>query len=90
MGYAQSARRDSGRGCATRHRRLDAFVTQQFLDGANVVVALRVQQVGGEGVSLRRGFALADGVGRDPFGDACLLGSFLDGFLQCSRGGDGD
>ena len=37
--------------------------------------------MGGEGVP-RGGFALAEGVGRDPFGDAILLGSPLDGFLH--------
>ena len=54
------------------HGRLDVFVTQQFLDGAEVVVIF--QQVRGKGV--------AEGMGRDPFGDASLPGSFLDGFLH--------
>ena len=54
------------------HGRLDVFVTQQFLDGADVVVIF--QQMRGKGV--------AEGMGRDPFGDASLLGSFLDAFLH--------
>ena len=36
VGHVRPARRGPGRGCASRHGRLDISVTQQFLDGADV------------------------------------------------------
>jgi hypothetical protein len=63
------------------HRSFDIFVAEEFLNGANVVVGF--QEVSGKTVS-RRGFALAEDVGTDPFGNSRRLGCGAHGFLQAA------
>ena len=52
-------------------------MAEELLDDANAVVIF--QQMRGKGVS-QRGFALAEGMGCDPFGDATFLAAFLTAF----------
>jgi hypothetical protein len=56
------------------HGGFDVFVSEQFLDGADVVTVL--EQVGGEGV--------AEGVATDALGDFGVAGSLFDSFLQAT------
>ena len=56
------------------HRGFDIFVTEEFLDGADVVTVL--EKVGGEG--------MAKGVATDALGDVGLADSLLEGFLEAA------
>lgn len=53
MGHVRPARRVQDVGALRVIVVLTSFVTQQLLDGTDVVAALCVQQVNGEGVSQR-------------------------------------
>ena len=53
------------------HRGFDIFMTEQFLDGADIVAVL--QEVGGKG--------MAEGVTTNPFCDFGVSDGLLKGFL---------
>jgi hypothetical protein len=63
------------------HGGLYVLVAEELLDGANVIVGF--QKVRGKAVS-QRGFALAEDVGTNPFGNSRRLGCCAHGFLQAA------
>jgi hypothetical protein len=63
------------------HGGLCVLLAEELLEGANVIVGF--QKVRGKAVS-RRGFAQAEDVGTNPFGNSRRLGCGAHGFLQAA------
>ena len=56
------------------HGGFDIFVSEEFLDGADIVAVL--EEMGGEG--------MAGGVATDVFGDVGRSGGLIEGFLNAA------